>query len=104
MLKLPKNIDIPKLIEDLRDFFIQARKDHPKKTVLALPITVILFTEGDKAMFYLILTGDIVDFDYKEFLPAIPHGEGASYSYRIESKIQSKEVKKHEANNLNEIS
>ena len=91
MLKLPKNMDIPKLIEHLRDFFIVARKEHHKKTVLALPITVILFTEGDWPKFYLVLTGDLVDFNYKEYLPKIPHGESASYGYRTISKTKAKE-------------
>ena len=57
---------------------------------MALPMTVIMFSDGDWPKFYLVLTGDLVDFDYNEYLPKTPHPAGSSYSYRTVSKVQPK--------------
>lgn len=64
MLKLPKNQDVNRLIEELKDCYIESMTPEEKLDPKPLPTTFILFKEGSYGKFYLILTGALVEYDY----------------------------------------
>jgi hypothetical protein len=41
-------------------------------------MTVIMFKDGDWPKFYLVLTGDLVDFNYEDFIPETTHFKSSS--------------------------
>lgn len=64
MLKLPKNQDVNRLIEEIKECYVASMTPEEKLDPLPLPTTFILFQEGKYAKFYLILTGLLVEYDY----------------------------------------
>ncbi len=64
ILKLPKNQDVNRLIEELKECYIESMTPEEKLDPMPLPTTFILFKEGSFSKFYLILTGDLVEYDY----------------------------------------
>ena len=64
MLKLPKNQDVNRLIEEIKECYVASMTPDEKLDPAPLPSTFILLKEGKYAKFYLILTGDLVEYDY----------------------------------------
>jgi hypothetical protein len=64
MLKLPKNQDLNRLIEEIKECYVASMTPDEKLDPKPLPATFILLKEGNYAKFYLILTGDLVEYDY----------------------------------------
>ncbi len=63
MLKLPKNQDVNRLIEEIKECYIASMTPDEKLDPSPLPTTFILLQEGRSAKFYLILTGNLVEYD-----------------------------------------
>ena len=63
MLKLPKNQDVNRLIEEIKECYVASMTPEEKADPKPLPTTFILLKEGKYAKFYLILTGHLVEYD-----------------------------------------